>query len=140
MDEKFTEAIGRIVENDSRYHMSSYEFVSAAVTYTINKMNRARNPRGSRHISGRELVEGALEYAVHEFGPLAPDVLADWGISEGKDIGNIVYNMIQVELLSASPEDSRSDFNCFPDLPGTLRKKLDDDAKNISDVEPPIIA
>ena len=46
MDEKFTEAIGRIVENDSRYHMSSYEFVSAAVTYTINKMNRARNPRG----------------------------------------------------------------------------------------------
>ena len=107
MDEKFTQAVCRIVENDKRYHSSAYEFISGAVSYTIHKTDRAKNPRGSRHISGQELVAGALAYALEQFGPLAPDVLEDWGIAEGRDIGNIVYNMIQVELLSASPEDSR---------------------------------
>ena len=79
-------------------------------------------------------------YALEQFGPLAPDVLEDWGIAEGRDIGNIVYNMIRVELLSASPEDSRSDFNCYPDIPGFLRRKLDEESRNIPSVKPPIIA
>ena len=96
--------------------------------------------RTARHISGQELVAGALAYALEQFGPLAPDVLEDWGIAEGRDIGNIVYNMIQVELLSASPEDSRSDFNCYPDIPGFLRRKLDEESRNIPSVKPPIIA
>ena len=140
MDEKFTQAVCRIVENDKRYHLSAYEFISGAVSYTIHKTDRAKNPRGSRHISGQELVAGALAYALEQFGPLAPDVLEDWGIAEGRDIGNIVYNMIQVELLSASPEDYRSDFNCYPDIPGFLRRKLDEESRNIPSVKPPIIA
>ena len=140
MDEKFTQAVCRLVENDKRYHSSAYEFISGAVSYTIHKTDRAKNPRGSRHISGQELVAGALAYALEQFGPLAPDVLEDWGIAEGRDIGNIVYNMIQVELLSASPEDSRSDFNCYPDIPGFLRRKLDEESRNIPSVKPPIIA
>ena len=132
MDEKFTQAVCRIVENDKRYHSSAYEFISGAVSYTIHKTDRAKNPRGSRHISGQELVAGALAYALEQFGPLAPDVLEDWGIAEGRDIGNIVYNMI--------PEDSRSDFNCYPDIPGFLRRKLDEESRNIPSVKPPIIA
>ena len=37
MDEKFTQAVCRIVENDKRYHLSAYEFISGAVSYTIHK-------------------------------------------------------------------------------------------------------
>lgn len=46
MDEKFTQAVCRIVENDKRYHSSAYEFISGAVSYTIHKTDRAKNPRG----------------------------------------------------------------------------------------------
>ena len=35
MDEKFTQAVCRIVENDKRYHLSAYEFISGAVSYTV---------------------------------------------------------------------------------------------------------
>lgn len=140
MDEKFTQAVGRIVETDKRYHASAYEFISGAVTYTIKRTNREKNPRGSRHISGQELVDGALAYAVEQFGPLAPDVLESWDVTEGPDIGNIVYNMIRVELLSASPEDSRTDFNCMPDIPGFLRRKFEEEARSIPIVKPPFIA
>ena len=140
MDEKFTQAVCRIVENDKRYHAAAYEFISGAVTYTIKRMNREKNPRGSRHISSQELVDGALAYALEQFGPLAPDVLESWGVTEGPDIGNIVYNMIRVELLSASAEDSQSDFNCHPDIPGFLRRKLEEEIRSIPIVKPPVIA
>ena len=140
MDEIFTQAVGRIVESDKRYHPDAYEFVSGAVSYTIKRMNREKNPRGSRHISGRELLDGTLAYAVEQFGPLAPEVLESWGVTDGPDIGNIVYNMIRVELLSASPEDSRSDFNSLPDIPGFLRRRFEEEARNIPVVKPPVIA
>ena len=140
MDEKFTEAVCRIVENDKRYHASAYEFISGAVSYTIKRMDREKNPRGSRHISGQELIDGTLAFAVEQFGPLAPDVLESWGVTEGSDIGNIVYNMIRVELLTASPEDSRSDFNSFPDIPGFLRQRFEDEARKIPLIKPPFIA
>ena len=81
-----------------------------------------------------------LPYAVEQFGPLAPEVLESWGVTDGPDIGNIVYNMIRVELLSASPEDSRSDFNSLPDIPGFLRRRFEEEARNIPVVKPPVIA
>lgn len=140
MDEKFAQAVCRIVENDKRYHASAYEFVSGAVSYTMKRMNREKNPRGSRHISGQELLDGTLAYALEQFGVLAPDVLESWGVTEGPDIGNIVYNMIRVELLSASPEDSLSDFNSLPDIPGFLRRRFEEEARKIPHVKPPIIA
>ncbi len=139
MDEKFTQAVDRIVREDSRYHPDAYEFINEAVSYTVKKLARTGKPRGARHISGGELVAGTMDLAVEQFGPLAPDVLENWGVHSGMDVGNIVYNMIGVELLSASPEDSRSDFNCNPNLIGELRVRLTSpDVPSPSD--PPIIA
>ena len=139
MDEKFTQAVDRIVREDSRYHPDAYEFINEAVSYTVKKLARTGKPRGARHISGGELVAGTMDLAVEQFGPLAPDVLENWGVHSEMDVGNIVYNMIGVELLSASPEDSRSDFNCNPNLIGELRVRLTSpDVPSPSD--PPIIA
>ncbi|MBR1953423.1 MAG: hypothetical protein IKA32_12640, partial [Lentisphaeria bacterium] len=42
---------------------------------------------------------------------LAPEVLENWGISTASDVGNLVYNLISVSILSASPGDRRSDFD-----------------------------
>ena len=140
MDQKFAQALDRIIENDRRYHPSAYEFINEAVSYTVKKMNRSGKPRGSRHVSGQELITGTLEYAREQFGPLAPNVLDNWGIRSGGDIGNIVYNMIREELLSASPEDSRTDFECYPDLPGFLREEMEKESADIPELTPPFIA
>lgn len=139
MDEKFTQAVDRIVREDSRYHPDAYEFINEAVSFTVKKLARTAKPRGARHISGGELVAGTMELAETQFGPLAPDVLENWGIRSGNDVGNIVYNMIGVELLSASPEDSRSDFNCRPELIGELRDRLNPPDPP-EPPEPPVIA
>ena len=46
-------------------------------------------------------------------------------IFSGEDFGNIVYNMIEVKLLSASPEDSQEDFQCHPKLADELQERID---------------
>jgi len=78
MDEKFTQAVCRIVREDARYHPDAYEFVNEAVSFTVKKLARTNKPRGARHISGGELVLGTMELAVEQFGPLSPDVLENW--------------------------------------------------------------
>ena len=140
MDEKFTQAVERIVRGDARYHPDAYEFINEAVTFTVKKLARTDKPRGARHISGEELVTGTMELAVEQFGPFAPDVLENWGIRCGNDVGNIVYNMIGVELLSASPEDSRSDFECSPSLIEDLHARMKKETEIPVPPDPPIIA
>ncbi len=109
-DERFIEAVDRICRQDSRYAPDSYEFVSDAVTYTVRKLQRIKKPRGERHVKGAELVRGVADYAVEQFGPLAAEVLSDWGLRSGAAIGDVVYNLIGENLLYASDDDRREDF------------------------------
>jgi len=34
-----------------------------------------------------------------------------WGVRTTADFGNIVYNLVEAEMMSRSEEDSREDFN-----------------------------
>ena len=95
---------------DYDYH--AYLFVNSAVTYTVNKIGR--NNAGSRHVTGQELIDGALDFAIAEYNAMAPHVFQYWGLKTGSDIGTIVYRLIGENILSASPEDRREDF----DAPG----------------------
>ena len=110
-DENFMQLVGKIVERDLRYRPGAYEFVSDAVSYTIRSLQREKLSREKRHVSGGELIRGVVRYAETQFGPLAWEVLSDWGITTGPAIGDVVFNMIEVGLLTAGKQDSKEDFN-----------------------------
>ena len=104
---------------DYDYH--AYLFVNSAVTFTVAKF--AKSNASSRHVTGQELIDGSLEFAFNEYGAMAPHVFQYWGLLTGSDIGTIVYRLIAENILSASPEDRREDF----DAPGNdLIKRLND--------------
>ena len=67
-------------------------------------------------MSGAQLIQGMLEYAVSTYMFLAPDMLRYWNLLSGRDAGNIVYNLIEEGVLSAGPNDRIEDFDCVPDL------------------------
>jgi uncharacterized repeat protein (TIGR04138 family) len=125
MDENFRKSVEKILEKDSRYHSAAYYFLSEAVSYTVKKLSRQAAPNGTRHVSGQELTAGFMDYAVAQYGLLAPDVLEDWNVRRGRDVGNMVYNMIGAGLLSAGPGDQLSDFECHETLSRELRVKVD---------------
>lgn len=87
------------------YTLESYQFVSDAVAYTTGKL------KTHRHVSGRELLEGTREYAFSQYGVVAPQVLHTFGLHSSRNVGEVVYLLISVKILSASPDDSLEDFN-----------------------------
>ena len=63
-----------------------------------------------RHITGRELAEGCRDLAIGQFGPMARTVLQHWGIHSTTDMGEIVYALIDCNVLIKQDSDSREDF------------------------------
>jgi uncharacterized repeat protein (TIGR04138 family) len=122
-------ALQEAVRKDPRYHVEAYLLVCQAVGYTCHKLGERR------HITGAELVNGLCDLAVERFGYLAPTVLQHWGVSRTGDVGEIVFNLIDVELLSRRPEDSKEDFEDLFDLPASLRERYRIDADALADEE-----
>ena len=110
---EFQKKVKTILQKDKRYSEDAYEFVNDAVIYTVEK-SKKKPKTENKHITGRELLDGVIEFALREFGPLAFDVLSKWGINEGVSIGNIVFNMVKYQILSTSEEDSIEDFKNYP--------------------------
>lgn len=108
-----------VLARDPRYTVHAYDFVFEALEYTkgLKKRSHGRTRTGkrpsaaSRHVSGRELCEGARRLALEQYGLMAMTVLALWGIRSTSDIGEIVYNLIAFGELEKTPSDSRADFD-----------------------------
>ncbi len=106
----FDEAIEGIVAQDSRYTMEAYYFVREALDYTQKKLGRSKAIQQPQHISGQELLEGTRKFCLKEYGPMGYHVLTAWGIRQCADVGEIVFNMVDCNLLSKTDEDTREDF------------------------------
>lgn len=126
----FEEGLTEIVERDPRYAYEAYEFVFHALHYTQKKLGRlpeqeaaeiaSANPK--HHVSGRELVEGARDLALLEFGLMARTVFKLWGINNTGDFGEIVFNLIDAGLMSKTDQDRKEDFYNIFDLDEALVK------------------
>jgi uncharacterized repeat protein (TIGR04138 family) len=95
----------RLIALDPRYDERAYAFVLAALEDVV-----ARLPR-RRHVSGEELAEGCRELALSLWGPMAKTVLLHWRIRATRDIGEIVFNLLEVGILSKDDADAREDFD-----------------------------
>ena len=105
----FLEALMLVLERDPRYDVQAYLFIREALDFTVKQRTRPKRQRG-RHVSGAELLEGARQYALREYGPLARTVLARWGVERCEDLGEIVFNLVDVGILGKSDEDKKEDF------------------------------
>ena len=68
-------------------------------------------PREQRHVSGRDLVYGISEFALDRFGPMARTVFDHWGIQQTRDFGEIVFNLVEGNLMSRTDDDCIDDFD-----------------------------
>lgn len=99
--------LDRILDTDSRYSRQAYFFVQRALQFFREKYG---DEREGGHIRGEQLLTGVRELALAEFGPMARSVLNTWGLHEGEDVGEIVYNLIRVGLMSKTEDDQLEDF------------------------------
>ena len=106
-----------LLEKDPRFDPEAYNFVYDALDYTLHHIVTPPT-RSNHHVSGQELLEGARRMAIKEFGCLARLVLESWGVTKTDDIGDIVFNLVDFDLMGKQEDDSRLDFHniyCFDD-------------------------
>ncbi|MCZ7606275.1 MAG: hypothetical protein M5U25_09415 [Planctomycetota bacterium] len=110
----------QVRRKDPRYRAAAYHFILfQGIEYTLRQ--HLGVPQGQfRHMSGREICRGLRELALSEFGPLARDVWAWWGVHTTRDWGEIVFNLIEVGLLHAQDDDCVEDFDNVYDVDEAL--------------------
>lgn len=96
--------LARLRAGDRRYDERAYLFVLAAIEFLQTKLP------ARRHVSGAELSWACRDFAVRQFGLLAPDVLGYWGVQRTDDFGRIVFTLVRAGLLSTQPADREEDF------------------------------
>jgi uncharacterized repeat protein (TIGR04138 family) len=96
--------------NGRRFAEAAYFFVLEALDHTIFLQGKGQGHTESRHISGRDLLDGIRRYAREEFGPLAPFAFRSWGVKNTEDFGSIVFEMIEAGLLNKDDKDHPRDF------------------------------
>jgi len=129
----FDEALEQILAKDQRYHRDAYFFIREALDHTQRQAAKTSKEK-VRHVSGQELLEGIRAYALEQYGPMTKTVLNEWGVQRCEDFGELVFNMVENNLLAKTKEDSRDDFkggytfeNAFvhPFVPAAKLKKTE---------------
>jgi len=101
--------LDKIVAEDPRYQRDAYLFVREALDFTQKKLTK-QEKGAARHVSGQELLEGIRDFAIHQYGPMAMVLLNEWGIRRCEDFGEIVFNLVERNVLAKTEKDSRDDF------------------------------
>jgi uncharacterized repeat protein (TIGR04138 family) len=96
--------IAEILVRDDRYGREAYRFVQEGLEYTVQRRGR------KGHVTGRELLEGLRDYARERFGLMARTVLNQWGVKKTGDFGEIVFNLVEEQIMSKQDSDTRADF------------------------------
>ena len=94
----------RIRMRESRYDERAYLFVLAALEFCQQRLPERR------HLTGRELAGAARDLALERYGVLARTVLEHWGVRDSADLGEIVFTLVELGLLTSQASDAKEDF------------------------------
>jgi len=100
------------------YAPGAFAFMQEGLGYTSelfesSDLNQYSLDELDRHVTGQQLCMGLRDFAIQQFGLLAPVVLRHWGVRRTEDFGAIVFRMVELELLHTSPQDSEDDFRAI---------------------------
>ncbi|MGI9241529.1 MAG: Minf_1886 family protein [Verrucomicrobiales bacterium] len=105
----FEEHIRLAREADPRFEADAYLFLRDALDLTVREIRKKWDSE-DRHVSGPELLDGFRRLALQQFGPMVPTVLEAWGIRCTDDIGDMVFNLIEIGAFGKNESDSKEDF------------------------------
>jgi len=109
------EKFRNLLAADKRFDAEAYNFIYEALDWTLKHIVRSEG-RGSQHVSGKELLEGIRQFAIEQFGCLARTVLESWGVNSTDDFGEIVFNLVEHDLMGKQESDSKEDFRSMYDF------------------------
>lgn len=117
--------IRAVCRADPRFDSQAYFFIFEALDHAIVTLGKTKYEGPKRHVTGRELLDSIRIVAQRQFGWLAKTVFDSWGVHKTDDFGEMVFNMVQAELLHKQETDSMADFRDGYDFTETFEKDYD---------------
>ena len=123
-----------LLREDRRYKLEAYQFVRESLSYAHEVLDlgepgekpaKGEATSHERHLSGQQLCHAIRRYALEQYGLMAKLVLNSWGVNATSDFGEIVYNLIQINVMKKSSSDHREDFNDVYDFDQAFREEFE---------------
>jgi uncharacterized repeat protein (TIGR04138 family) len=102
------QSVEAVARRRGRFSPEAYVFTYEALDFTMERRER-EGRRG--HITGGELLEGIEAYGRKCFGYLGKAVFEAWGLKSSSDFGDVVFDLVEAEVLSKQDSDTREDFD-----------------------------
>jgi uncharacterized repeat protein (TIGR04138 family) len=106
---QFEHAVENILKRDSRFDPHAYLFLKDSLDFTLKRVAEG-NQGQTRHVSGSELVLGFRDLAIQEFGPMASTLMSEWGLTKTRQLGEMVFLLIEEQLFGKQDTDTLDDF------------------------------
>ena len=107
----FNEIISVIRKDDPRYARGAYYFLRQALDFGISERREKGELDENSHLTGQQLLESIRLFALDQYGPMARSVLEHWGVKSCQDFGNIVFHLVECQVLGKTEDDCPEDFN-----------------------------
>ncbi len=107
MDKEHFEIIQSIGKK-SGYSPEAYLFTLETIHYVSNRLKEIEGR--SRHVTCAEFALEFTLYAKERFGPLADIVLEEWNIKASRDIGVLVFDLIDNGMMGKNELDNLEQF------------------------------
>ncbi len=118
---QFEKSVASIIRRDGRYDGLAYFFLKDSLDFTLKRVMEETGGKG-RHVSGKELLEGFRDLALEQFGPMAATLMDEWGVKECRDVGNMVFLLIDEQVFGRQESDKPEDFDSVFDFRKALRE------------------
>ncbi len=93
-----------------KYHPQAYLFINDALQVAQEAFGRDKQSESGGHILPRELLDGVRLLGQRRYGMMATSVFRCWGISSTADIGNVVFELVELGEMKKTDEDRLCDF------------------------------
>lgn len=94
---------GDIIAKDGRYNARAYTLLCDTIGVLSEK-------RKGGHFNSFDLMEEFKENTLDHFGPMAFTVLREWGVNNTRDIGNMMFNLVDSGRISKDDDNTIEDF------------------------------
>ena len=99
-----------VAKNDGRYRLQAYQFLFESLETAVQITGKDQGESDEKHVTGKQLLDGMRVHATRLFGPLAAQVWRSWGVQSTYDWGQIVFNLVEHEMLRRQDTDTIEDF------------------------------
>ncbi|MBP5510437.1 MAG: hypothetical protein J6Z49_05925 [Kiritimatiellae bacterium] len=112
MNAGLLKTIRAIVAKDPRFAINAYLFVQESLDVAVKgRLHRCGAiQEAPRHVDAKDWLQAFKEYALSEFGPLARDVLEEWGIRSTADVGELVAHLVDAGVIARQKGDTYDQF------------------------------